>query len=141
MTIDEQLFSGPEAAFVAGARTGALATTYPDGRPHVVPVSTVLDLDRLVLATEADTQKVRNIEANPDIALSFDQYHEDWSQLKQVIVHGVAYLLDAGFEFERDRTLLYEKFPQYEAEAPIEPGSSLIVEIRVERVVSWGLDG
>ena len=37
-------------------------------------------------------------------------------------MHGEAYVVDAGFEFERDRALLYEKFPQYESEAPIEEG-------------------
>ncbi|MGZ8602519.1 MAG: pyridoxamine 5'-phosphate oxidase family protein [Actinomycetota bacterium] len=141
MTIDGQVFTGAEAAFVAIARTCALATSYPDGRPHVVPVSTVLDLDRLVFATEADTQKVRNIDADPNVAICFDEYHEDWSQLLQVIAHGEAYVLDSGFEFERDRALLYEKFPQYEAEAPITDGSSVIVEVRVDRVVSWGFDG
>jgi len=141
MAIDEQQFTGAESAFVAAARTGSLGTVYPDGRPHVVPISPVLDLDRLVFASEIETQKVRNIDANPAVAVSFDEYHEDWSKLVQVIVHGEAYLLDAGFEFDRDRTLLYEKFPQYEAEAPIEPGSSVIVEVRVDRVVSWGLDG
>jgi PPOX class probable F420-dependent enzyme len=140
MSIEGQVFTGREAAFVADARRCALATTYPDGRPHVVPVSTVLDLDRLIFATEADTQKVRNIEADPNVALSFDEYHEDWSRLQQVIVHGDAYVLYRGFEFERDRTLLYEKFPQYESEAPIEAGTSVIVEVRVDRVVSWGLD-
>lgn len=140
MTIDEQLFNGSEAAFVSVARTGALATTYPDGRPHVVPISAVLDLDRLVFATESDTQKVRNIDADPNVAICFEEYHEDWLQLKQVIVHGEAYMLDAGFEFERDRTLLYEKFPQYESSSPIEEGSSVIVEVRVDRVVSWGFD-
>jgi nitroimidazol reductase NimA-like FMN-containing flavoprotein (pyridoxamine 5'-phosphate oxidase superfamily) len=140
MTIDEHPFAGAEAAFVAAARTAALATTYPDGRPHVVPISTVLDLDRLVFATERDTQKVRNLDASPDVAIAFDEYHEDWSQLRQVIAHGEAYLVDGGFEFERDRTLLYEKFPQYEGEAPIEQGSSVIVEVRVDRVVSWGFD-
>ena len=141
MTIDGQVFTGREAAFVDVARRCALATTYPDGRPHVVPISTVLDLDRLVFATEADTQKVRNIGADPNVAISFDEYHEDWSQLKQVIAHGEAYLLDAGFEYERDRTLLYEKFPQYPSEAPIREGSTVIVEVRVDRIVSWGLDG
>ena len=143
MTIDEQPFSGSEAAFVADARTAALATTYPDGRPHVVPISTVLDLHRLVFATERDTQKVRNIEANPDVAIAFDEYHEDWSQLVQVIAEGEAYILDGGFEFERDRNLLYEKYPQYEARAPILEGSSVIVEVRVDRVMSswrWGWD-
>ncbi|CAN5755383.1 PPOX class F420-dependent oxidoreductase [soil metagenome] len=141
MTVGEQLFSGPEADFVAQARTGALATTYPDGRPHVVPISTVLYLDRVVFATEIGTQKVRNIDADPSVAICYDEYHEDWSQLRQVIVHGEAYVLDAGFEFERDRALLYEKYPQYEAEAPIESGSSVIVEVRADRVLSWGLDG
>ena len=141
MTIDAELFTAPETAFVAGARTGALATTYPDGRPHVVPISAVLDLDRLVFATETDTQKVWNIDADPNVAICFDEYHEDWVQLKQVIVHGEAYVLDSGFEFERDRTLLYEKFPQYPSSSPIEEGSSVIVEVRVDRVVSWGLDG
>ena len=141
MTIDEQLFNASEAEFVAGARTGTLATTYPDCRPHVVPISTVLDLDRLVFATETDTQKVRNIDADPNVAICFDEYHEDWSQLKGVIAHGEAYLLDSGFEFERDRTLLYEKFPQYAPSSPIEEGSSVIVEVRIDRVVSWGLGG
>jgi len=141
MSIEGRAFTSREASFVAEARTGALATTYVDGRPHVVPISTVLDLDRLVFASEIETQKVRNIEANPDVAVSFDEYHEDWSQLKQVVVHGSAYLLDTGFEFERDRSMLYEKFPQYESEAPIEEGSSVIVEVRVDRVVSWGIDG
>jgi hypothetical protein len=49
-------------------------------------------------------------------------------------------MLDSGFEFERDRTLLYEKFPQYESSSPIDVGSSVIVEVRVDRVVSWGFD-
>jgi len=138
--IDGRVFTGAEAAFVARARVGTLATTYPDGRPHVVPISAVLDLDRLAFATEIDTQKVRNIAADPSVAISFDEYHEDWSQLRQVIVHGEAYLVESGFEFERDRDLLYEKFPQYESEAPIEVGSSVVVEVRVDRVVSWGLD-
>lgn len=140
MTIDEAMFSPSEATFVSEVRVCALATTYPDGRPHVVPISTVLDLDRLVFATEGDTQKVSNIEADPNVSISFDEYHEDWSQLRQVIVHGEAYMLDSGFEFERDRTLLYEKFPQYESSSPIEEGSSVIVEVRVDRVVSWGFD-
>ncbi|MGH2539507.1 MAG: pyridoxamine 5'-phosphate oxidase family protein [Actinomycetota bacterium] len=140
MTIDGQVFTGREATFVDVARRCALATTYPDGLPHVVPISTALDLNRLVFATEIDTQKVRNIEADPNVAMSFDEYHEDWSQLKQVIAHGQAYLLDGGFEYERDRTLLYEKFPQYESGAPIIEGSSVIVEVRIDRVVSWGLD-
>ena len=140
MTVGGPVFNGAESVFVSQARTGALATTYPDGRPHVVPISTVLDLDRLVFATDRDAQKVRNIDADPNVAICFDEYHEDWSQLRQVVAHGEAYLVDSGPEFQRDRALLYEKFPQYESAAPIDEGSSMIVEVRVDRVVSSGLD-
>lgn len=139
MTIGGEAFTRAEATFVADKRVCYLATNYPDGSPHVVPISTVLDLDRLVFASESNTQKIRNLEGDPMVAICFDEYSEDWSQLRQVIAHGQALVLDGGFEFERARTLLYEKFTQYEAEAPIEEGSSVIVQVRVDRVVSWGL--
>ncbi len=134
-----EAFTRAEATFVAEERVCYLATTYPDGSPHVVPISTYLDLDRIVFASEADTQKIRNVQGNPVVAICFDEYSEDWSKLRQVIVLGEALVLDGGFEFERARTLLYEKFTQYEAEAPIEEGSSVIVQVRVDRVVSWGI--
>lgn len=139
MSLEGSVFTGPEAAFVAETRVAYLATVYPDGRPHVVPVSPALDLDRLVFATEVDTQKVRNLRGDPHVAIGCDEYHEDWNLLKQVIAYGDAYAVESGPEFERDRGLLYEKYPQYEAMSPIEEGSSLIFEVRVDRVVSWGI--
>ena len=138
MTLRGPELSGSETEFIEGARVAHLATTRPDGTPHVIPISPVLDLDRLVFATERDTSKVRNIEANPLVAVCFDEYHEDWTQLKQVILYGSAYFIETGMEFLRDRNLLYEKFPQYETEAPIEESTSLIVEIEVERASTWG---
>jgi PPOX class probable F420-dependent enzyme len=43
----------------AGTRTGKLATTRRDGRPHVVPIWFVLDGDDLVFMTGAKTVKGR----------------------------------------------------------------------------------
>jgi nitroimidazol reductase NimA-like FMN-containing flavoprotein (pyridoxamine 5'-phosphate oxidase superfamily) len=128
-----------ERGFVARQRIAHLATTYADGRPHVVPISPVLDLDRVVFATERATQKVRNITQRPAVAICFDEYSEVWSSLRQVIVHGNAYLVDSGFEFRRDRDLLYDKYEQYESDAPITEESTVIVEVRVLRAASWGL--
>ena len=54
-------------------------------------------------------------------------------------MRGAAYLIESGPEFGRDRELLYEKFPQYERVAPIEEGTTVIIEFRVERVSSSGL--
>jgi hypothetical protein len=47
-------------------------------------------------------------------------------------------VIDAGFEWERDRTLLYEKFPQYPEQAPIEEGATVMLDVRIDRVVTWG---
>jgi PPOX class probable F420-dependent enzyme len=46
----------------AGTRTGKLATTRRDGRPHVVPIWFVLDGDDLVFMTGATTVKGRALE-------------------------------------------------------------------------------
>lgn len=126
-----------ETEFVERQRVAHLATVYPDGRPHVVPISPVLDLDRVIFASEPN-QKVANIRGNPAVAIAFDHYSEVWSALHGIVLHGTAYVLGEGFEFRRDRSLLYEKFTQYESDAPIEEGGSVIVEVRIDRVVSWG---
>jgi hypothetical protein len=76
---------------------------------------------------------------NPAVALCFDEYSEVWDALKQVIVYGQAYLIESGSEFRRDSDLLYRKYAQYEIDSPIEEADSVMVEIRVERVSSWGL--
>lgn len=139
MTIDERALSPAQAAFVAAARVARLATIGLDGVPHVVPVCPVLDLDRVVVASAYD-RKVANLRENPAVGLCVDDYSEDWEHgLRQVVLYGEAYLIEGGFEFERDRNLLYEKFSQYPGVAPIEEGGSAIIEIRVDRAVSTGL--
>jgi PPOX class probable F420-dependent enzyme len=138
VSVDGPVLDGAEAAFFDAQRAVSLATVGPDGTPHVVPVSPILDLDRVIVASEADTVKVRNILGNPAVSLVADEYDEDWSKLRAVIVFGEAQVIDGGFEWERDRTLLYEKYPQYPTEAPIQEGSTVMLDIRVDRVVSWG---
>jgi hypothetical protein len=104
-----------------------------------VPVCHVLDLDRIVIASAYD-QKVADIRDNASVTYCVDSYSEDWDNgLAQVIVSGEAYLIEAGAEFERDRSLLYEKFPQYERIAPIEESTTVIIEFRVQQVHSSGV--
>ncbi|MFB3738960.1 MAG: pyridoxamine 5'-phosphate oxidase family protein [Candidatus Velamenicoccus archaeovorus] len=129
--------SDAERAVVRWARVARLATVGPDG-PHVVPVSPVLDGDIVVFATEIATAKVRNLEADPRVALVFDDYVEDWTALRQVMVTGRAELLRPGPEWERGRALLYERYRQYESEAPIGEDDTLIVRVPIERVASSG---
>lgn len=60
-------------AFLAhGRRTGKLATTRADGRPHVAPVWFVVDGDDLVFMTGAETIKGRTLRRDPRAALVVD---------------------------------------------------------------------
>jgi PPOX class probable F420-dependent enzyme len=60
-------------AFLAeGSRTGKLATTRADGRPHVAPIWFVSDGDDLVFMTGADTVKGRTLRRDPRAALTVD---------------------------------------------------------------------
>lgn len=56
----------------AGTRTGKLATTRADGRPHVMPIWFVLDGDDVVLMTGADTVKGRNLQRTGWASLCVD---------------------------------------------------------------------
>lgn len=135
----ERALTGAESAFLAEARVGHLATIRMGSWPHVVPVCHLLDLDRVVIASAYD-RKVSDIRDNASVTFCVDRYAEDWdNELAQVIVSGEAYLIESGPEFARDRSLLYEKFPQYERVAPIEEGSTVIIEFRVSEVASSGV--
>ena len=56
-----------------GRRTAKLATVRPDGSPHVVPVSFVLDGDDWVFMTSADSVKGRNLRRDPRVGLCVDE--------------------------------------------------------------------
>lgn len=116
-----------------------LATTGAGGALHVVPISPVLDRGKLYFATGEGTAKVRNIRADPRVALVFDEYTEVWSALKQVMIQGHVRVIASGPRFAKYRRLLYAKYLQYEPEAAIEEGESIIVEVTIDRVVSSGL--
>jgi PPOX class probable F420-dependent enzyme len=55
-----------------GTRTAKVATVMEDGRPHVMPVWFVLDGERIVFTTGANSVKGRNLQRDPRIALVVD---------------------------------------------------------------------
>jgi nitroimidazol reductase NimA-like FMN-containing flavoprotein (pyridoxamine 5'-phosphate oxidase superfamily) len=80
---------------------------------------------------------VRNVRANPRLALTVDLYSDDWSQLQGVMVQGRARVIERGPRFRRLRRRLYAKYPQYPREAAIGERDSVIVELTPTRVFSW----
>ncbi len=127
------------ADFIGLARVSRVATVDRQGRPHVVPVCHVVASGELYFASGSESKKIRNLRSGrPWVAVAVDDYTEAWPGLKGVMVVGEAKLLDRGSRFRSVRRLLYTKYPQYEREAAIEEGESVIVAIHPRQIVSWG---
>jgi PPOX class probable F420-dependent enzyme len=87
-------------ARLAGAGRLVLATHGPDGRIDLVPVTFAVVGDRVVHAVDHKPKstrrlgRLRNIAADPHVALLADAYHDDWDRLWWVRAHGRAEVLD-----------------------------------------------
>jgi PPOX class probable F420-dependent enzyme len=69
-------------AFVSeGTRTGKLATTLADGRPHVVPIRFVLDDDTgdLVFTCDGGSLKAKTLRRDPRVAICVDDQQPPYS--------------------------------------------------------------
>ena len=131
-----------EYTFIIGQRVARLATVDAHGQPAVVPVVYAFDGTALFTPLDgkpkrvapAQLQRVRNIRANPRVAVVIDAYSEDWQQLAWVHVRGQARVTTSGEAYATGVTLLCEKYPQYER-MPL-AGCPLIV-IEPTRIHSW----
>jgi PPOX class probable F420-dependent enzyme len=74
-----------------GQRTGKVATSRADGRPHLAPIWFVLDGDDLVFMTGADTVKGKSLARDPRLSLVVDLEEPPYSF---VMVEGTATLSD-----------------------------------------------
>ncbi len=75
----------------AGQRTGKVATTRADGRPHLAPIWFVMDGDDLVFMTGADTVKGKSLARDPRLSLVVDLEEPPYAF---VMVEGTATLSD-----------------------------------------------
>ena len=67
--------------------TGKLATTRPDGAPHVAPIWFAVDDRSIVFTTGSETVKGRDIRRDPRISLCVDDERPPFAF---VVVHGEA---------------------------------------------------
>jgi hypothetical protein len=85
------------------AKTFWLATVWPDGRPHLTPVSAVWDGSRLVFSASRRTRKHKNLSANGACSIAIDTGAE------QLIVEGVAEEVTDPDRIAAYRTLTRER--------------------------------
>jgi PPOX class probable F420-dependent enzyme len=118
---------------------GILATVGPDGRPHVVPVCFAVDEATLYFAVDAkpkrttNLQRLRNIAANPAVAVLIHHYEDDWSKLWWVRVDGSARIVNEKAETDRAIGLLTNRYPQYRDARRLGP----VVAISIDRLSGW----
>ena len=128
-----------ETDFIKDQGVGRIATIGPDGMPHNVAVCPVLDRERIYVGSDKNAAKVRNIGANPKVAIVFDVYRDSWKNLRGVMLSCTARLVDHK-DFKRIRRKLYAKYPHYETDAALDPADSVILELIPEKKFSWGLN-
>ncbi len=159
MAIPDPVLTVVERAFLAGARRAILATIAPAGRPRLVPICFVLDPVRPVFYTPLDEKpkrvtdprglaRVRDLLADPRVAVLVDRWDEDWTGLAWLRCHGMASIVeprgaggaaggvDSSDEHAAATTALRAKYLQYAIHRlEIRP----IIRITIERPTSWGV--
>jgi PPOX class probable F420-dependent enzyme len=116
-----------------------LATTDPDGRPHLVPIVFVYDGNTLYSAVDRKPKRSRtlrrieNARARPDVTILVDHYTEDWGGLWWIRLRGRARVLDNGPERDRALALLTDKYPQYQHAPPDGP----VLAVDIDEVRIW----
>ena len=134
----------PRASFTQSP-VARLATSTPDGNPHLVPVVFAVDTDgpggddvvyTAVDAKPKTTQRLRrlaNIRANPRVSLLVDHYTEDWTRLWWIRVDGTAAIHSDGAQLDTGYALLRAKYPQYQSVSLDGP----VIAVTVHRWSSW----
>ena len=129
-------------ALLRDGRVGRLTTADAAGRPLVVPVCYAFDGERVYSAIDAKPKRTRalrrlsNIADNPYVSLVIDEYDEEWTRLRYVIVEGRADVLTGGADFARAVDLLVAKYPQYRTLGLARESGDLI-RIAPDRILHW----
>ena len=130
---------GEARARLGAARVATLVSTRPDGRPHAVPFVFALHGSTLYSAVDHKPkssqrlQRIRNIEATPNVTVLVHEYEDDWSQLWWVRSDGVGRVIETGDEWESAVEALAAKYPQYRGQPP----TGAVIAIDIESISGW----
>jgi PPOX class probable F420-dependent enzyme len=128
--------------YVQKSRVARLATVSRDGQPLVVPICYASDGEHLYSVIDQKPKRlppeklkrIRNIQENPNVSLVIDDYDEDWSKLRYVIVQADAAVLFEGEEHQRAIGLLREKYPQYQR---MNIAGNPVIRMTPKRIIRW----
>jgi PPOX class probable F420-dependent enzyme len=135
--------------FIRTHRVARLATAGIDQQPSVIPICYAFDGERIYTPIDEKPKnvearrlkRVRNIEANPRVALVIDDYEDDWSKLAYVLISGAAQIISPSAdttEHTHAVGLLREKYPQYRS---MKIDERPIIRIIPARITRWAGSG
>jgi PPOX class probable F420-dependent enzyme len=116
-----------------------LATADETGRPHVVVAVFAVERDRVYTAVDAkpkstrDLRRLRNIRANPQVAVLADHYEDDWNRLWWARADGTAEVVEDPVAMAGPIALLRARYRQYRDTPPEGP----VIAVTVERWSGW----
>jgi PPOX class probable F420-dependent enzyme len=144
------------------ARVARLATADCKSIPHIIPVVFAFDgekyyipVDEKPKITKPDQlRRIKNIKANPAVALLIDEYDEDWNKLLFIMIQGKASILGKRRANNKEETedpqdssddgdkllknahkLLFMKYPQYQHIAI----GKLCIVIHPRKTIFWSM--
>lgn len=107
-----------------------LATIRPDGWPQATVVSYVSDGFDISFVVGRDSQKARNIAANPKVSAAIGGFTKDWSRIQGLSLGGTATLSIDEADFQRVYAQMAKKFPQAAAMGTPDAGLAAVIAIR-----------
>lgn len=122
--------------FLATARVCRIATVRPNGEPHLIPVCPVFDGEATVYVDIGRKYATaEGLRANHRIAVLIDEYTDDWSKLRGLLLRCQAAVAE-GEEKERAWEMIRDKFPQHK---PIGWSPRLTLALRIYDWRQWGI--
>ncbi len=124
---------------LAGSAVARLATVDEHGKPHIVPIVFAVAGDTLYFAIDAkpkrtrELKRLKNITANPAVAVLADHYEDDWTKLWWVRADGTARVVTDSAEAGRATELLASRYSLYRKARPAGP----VVAINLDRLTGW----
>jgi PPOX class probable F420-dependent enzyme len=127
--------------FVGESKTVILCSNGASGHPHPMPMWFVVDDDLTIrMTTFAKSQKIRNLERDPRVALLVES-GEGYEELKGVVLYGRAELIrdiDRIIDTLIDASKLGERTNlQVREQMRSNAAKRVLIRVVPERIVSW----
>jgi len=121
-----------------------LATSTSNGEPYLIPITFILDADRIVVViddkpkSDGPLRRVKNIRQNSSVAVLFDHYENDWTQLWWLLIRGDGEILEFD-DFSEEQKLnipviFKKKYHQYKE---LNFNAKTFICITINTVSSW----